>query len=359
MEGLHHFNVEWPSFTTQPSVGKPRHTTACGTRYTICADQTSPAGLPCGDRIVTSTWLVLAVIVAVCSHSFWFCDRSLLALGQTTHGTPQLRPAVSFLTPPHRRQVFVRDHLLAFRRTDRASRAMWRSSSVSSSHHVELFPRTMWRSSSVSSLPSADVAIQSESMTRRHYPRCVRQHVRSCSDLRLSHGGHGRVKTIIHRMEISARKQRPTHDHLRRHGLLHLAVAQGDLELCETLLSSTADPNSMTVDGDTALMIAAMYCRDQVAGLLIKAGADVDMKDKDGLTALELAGKWAEEGPPRDALITLLHDPGSILAADVAAPFEVLRFPPHPLTVFKKKGSLAMALSVARSHSPHHTWKEC
>ena len=230
---------------------------------------------------------------------------------------------------------------------------------MSSSHHVELFPRTMWRSSSVSSLPSADVAIQSESMTRRHYPRCVRQHVRSCSDLRLSHGGHGRVKTIIHRMEISARKQRPTHDHLRRHGLLHLAVAQGDLELCETLLSSTADPNSMTVDGDTALMIAAMYCRDQVAGLLIKAGADVDMKDKDGLTALELAGKWAEEGPPRDALITLLHDPGSILAADVAAPFEVLRFPPHPLTVFKKKGSLAMALSVARSHSPHHTWKEC
>lgn len=152
MEGLHHFNVEWPSFTTQPSVGKPRHTTACGTRYTICADQTSPAGLPCGDRIVTSTWLVLAVIVAVCSHSFWFCDRSLLALGQTTHGTPQLRPAVSFLTPPHRRQVFVRDPLVGVP-TDRQSQPRHVEVVVSvflapcgalPSHHVEvvisLFP---------------------------------------------------------------------------------------------------------------------------------------------------------------------------------------------------------------------------
>jgi len=58
------------------------------------------------------------------------------------------------------------------------------------------------------------------------------------------------------------------------------------------LIESGADVNAKdNLFGRTALMIASFYGHKEVVELLLKKGADVNAKDKNGRTALMIASK--------------------------------------------------------------------
>ena len=61
------------------------------------------------------------------------------------------------------------------------------------------------------------------------------------------------------------------------------------------LLDRGADPNLGTEDGDTPLREASRYGRVEMARLLIEHGASVEVKGRDGKTALDLASKQHDE----------------------------------------------------------------
>lgn len=71
---------------------------------------------------------------------------------------------------------------------------------------------------------------------------------------------------------------------------LMAAAIIGNSSLVERLLSKGANVNAVTRRGHTALMCVCMTNKDQhMAELLIKAGAVVNARSKDGLTALGYA----------------------------------------------------------------------
>ncbi len=56
------------------------------------------------------------------------------------------------------------------------------------------------------------------------------------------------------------------------------------------LLDGGADPNARYTDGMTPLMYAALNNNYGLAELLVQRGADLGLKNKDGLTARDIAG---------------------------------------------------------------------
>lgn len=75
--------------------------------------------------------------------------------------------------------------------------------------------------------------------------------------------------------------------------LLQNAAAHDDIELAKRLLASGANVNLSDRDGWTALMYAARFAeKDDTAAALIKAGANVKAKNKFGSNALEIAAVY-------------------------------------------------------------------
>lgn len=71
------------------------------------------------------------------------------------------------------------------------------------------------------------------------------------------------------------------------------SIEEGDLEMFKYLLKKGADVNVKNDDGSTALMIASLYGNLEMVKYLIENGADINAKDNDGSTALIYASKWA------------------------------------------------------------------
>ena len=67
------------------------------------------------------------------------------------------------------------------------------------------------------------------------------------------------------------------------------ACEEGDLERVKQLLERGADVNVRDKDGETALMIVSWYGKKEIAELLIKNGIDINAKDNLGRTALMYA----------------------------------------------------------------------
>lgn len=70
---------------------------------------------------------------------------------------------------------------------------------------------------------------------------------------------------------------------------LHYAVFSDRADICSLLLKHGADIELRAPNSRTALMLAAQLGRLEIAKLLIEEDADVDEKDADGLTSEEIA----------------------------------------------------------------------
>ena len=69
---------------------------------------------------------------------------------------------------------------------------------------------------------------------------------------------------------------------------LHAATKFDKPEIVKILIANGADPNLKDPMGRTALHYATIYEREQIIGLLKGSNIDVDIKDKEGYTALDL-----------------------------------------------------------------------
>ena len=92
----------------------------------------------------------------------------------------------------------------------------------------------------------------------------------------------------------------------KRYESLFEAAKAGDLAEVKRLIAEGADVNVKDEDGETALYKATGYNHKDIAKLLIEEGADVNVKDEDGRTALFTAAVWDQ----RD-IAKLLIDAGA------------------------------------------------
>ena len=70
---------------------------------------------------------------------------------------------------------------------------------------------------------------------------------------------------------------------------LHYAASNGHLALMALLLENSAYIDAESPNGTTPLMMAAMYGTSEAVKLLIDEGADPQLKNQQGLTALQFA----------------------------------------------------------------------
>jgi ankyrin repeat protein len=70
---------------------------------------------------------------------------------------------------------------------------------------------------------------------------------------------------------------------------LCLAISKGDIATVKQIIAYGIDVNDTTNRGMTPLMYAAIYNQSEIAKLLLENGANLDLKDKSGTTAIEYA----------------------------------------------------------------------
>ena len=85
------------------------------------------------------------------------------------------------------------------------------------------------------------------------------------------------------------------------------AVTSGDEGTVTALLASGADVNETTGGGQTALILAVIFGHTNLVQLLVKSGADPQLRDNLGLNAIE----WAKRRGSREALEILTGTPQS------------------------------------------------
>jgi len=88
---------------------------------------------------------------------------------------------------------------------------------------------------------------------------------------------------------------------------LHEAVSSSRVENIRLLINAGADINVNDKEGRTPLMEAVYFCFEEVVRTLIDAGADVNIRSNVGLTALD----FAEQGRS-EAIIALLRNAGAV-----------------------------------------------
>jgi len=94
---------------------------------------------------------------------------------------------------------------------------------------------------------------------------------------------------------------------------LHLALQLGNSRAVDMLLSAGANPNVTNVDGDTALHVAVTWNRSQHIGALLRMGAKVNTPNKRLWTPLHMAARYdhsqnAEILIEHNADVTLQND---------------------------------------------------
>lgn len=83
---------------------------------------------------------------------------------------------------------------------------------------------------------------------------------------------------------------------------LHVALHDLNMDLLQELITSNADINLVATDGNTPLHTAVSICNDFAVRALLGAGADKTIQNKEGKTALDLA--TAENDKELVALLT-------------------------------------------------------
>jgi uncharacterized protein len=85
------------------------------------------------------------------------------------------------------------------------------------------------------------------------------------------------------------------------------AVYYGKADLVKKLLEAGANINIRNKTGDTALMMASVRSHDHVVKILLESEADVNVKNEHGLTALSLA-QWCKHAE----IIKMLKEAGAV-----------------------------------------------
>ncbi|XP_012870275.1 PREDICTED: E3 ubiquitin-protein ligase MIB1 [Dipodomys ordii] len=108
-------------------------------------------------------------------------------------------------------------------------------------------------------------------------------------------GDEGAVIEVLHRgsADLNARNK-------RRQTPLHIAVNKGHLQVVKTLLDFGCHPSLQDSEGDTPLHDAISKKRDDILAVLLEAGADVTITNNNGFNALHHA---ALRGNPRSLLL--------------------------------------------------------
>ena len=88
------------------------------------------------------------------------------------------------------------------------------------------------------------------------------------------------------------------------------AVTNGDEGTVTALLAKGADVNETTGGGQSALILAVIFGHTNLVKLLVKSGADPELRDNLGLNAIE----WAKRRGSREALEILEGTPPSTVA---------------------------------------------
>lgn len=95
---------------------------------------------------------------------------------------------------------------------------------------------------------------------------------------------------------------------------LFFAVEQNDAVMVRELIARGADVNLKNIRGMTALILASGSSTPEVVKVLLDAGADVSLRDEDGHTALtsaEDAVKFYGEAGDREDIIRMLKRAGA------------------------------------------------
>jgi ankyrin repeat protein len=131
---------------------------------------------------------------------------------------------------------------------------------------------------------------------------------------------------------------------------LALACTNGSAAMIEKLLKSGEDPNAVvSVEGDTALMLAARTGKPDAIAVLLNHGADVDKANSEGQTPL----MWAAAARNPAAVQVLVDHKANVNAKTHTAP------PPRPLdTIFSAPfpvGGMTALLFAARQNDADST----
>jgi hypothetical protein len=105
------------------------------------------------------------------------------------------------------------------------------------------------------------------------------------------------------------------------------AVTSGDEQAVSALLARGADVNETTGGGQTALILAVIFGHTNLVKLLMKAGADPQLRDNLGLNAIE----WAQRRGSTEAVAILTNAPQqSTPPRRITIPFEGPEKPQEP-----------------------------
>ena len=109
------------------------------------------------------------------------------------------------------------------------------------------------------------------------------------------------------------------------------AVTSGDEKAVSALLANGADVNETTGGGQTALILAVIFGRTNLVKLLMKAGADPQLRDNLGLNAIEWAQRrgltevvailtnGVHESTPPKRIVIPLEEPEKVVAPEKPA----------------------------------------
>lgn len=99
----------------------------------------------------------------------------------------------------------------------------------------------------------------------------------------------GSLVNQVSKIIPSGLEARPREKHPEGVRAMMAAIPRGQVRSVKTILAMNIDPNDFDEHGRTPLMAAAQAGQNEIIEVLIAAGAEIDFKSPDGLTAKDIA----------------------------------------------------------------------